>query len=102
MGSRGIAGGREIKGAPAEHRGAKAMTETRTFLQGATPAIAVAIPLTAIAAVLFSDEDSDERQPCDGCGDLFAPDALGLETRLCPNCRTDAGFDCIQEDDGEL
>jgi len=80
------------------------MTETRTFLQGATIAIAVAIPLAAISAVLLQDDDSDERAPCDGCGEMFSPDDLTpgeLDTRWCSGCRSDAGFDCIQEDDGD-
>jgi len=66
------------------------MTETRTFLQGATLAIAVAIPLAAIGAVLFSDDDERderERMPCPGCGEH--------------GCALDSGLE-LQEDDGDL
>ncbi len=65
------------------------MTETRTFLQGATLAIAVAIPLAAIGAVLFSDDECDERErmPCPGCGEH--------------GCALDAGSD-LQENEGDL
>lgn len=82
------------------------MAETRTFLQGATLAIAVAIPIVAVSSVLLCDDnDSDDRVPCDGCGELHAPDELALgpfDTRWCEGCDAGAGaHDCVQEDDGE-
>ena len=91
------------------------MTETGTFLERrAALAALVAIPIAAISAVLFSADDwddSDERLPCDGCGELCAPDALTrgeLGTRWCSGCVEDSGlpaalpYDLISEDDGDL
>lgn len=65
---------------------------------------ALAIPITAVAAVLAND-DSDELIPCDGCGEACEREALTpgpLDTLWCAACGAAAGapFDCVQEDDG--
>jgi hypothetical protein len=83
--------------------------ETGKFFQRAALAGVVAIPIAAVAAVVVPD-GSDDRVPCDGCGELFAPDALApgeSDTRWCRECVSDAGEilrgdPMIQEDDGEL
>lgn len=84
---------------------------TVTQLQRAALAGALAIPITAVTAVLASD-DSDELIPCDGCGEACERDALTpgpLDTLWCSGCVTaaerfdyaGARFDCVEEDDGE-
>lgn len=83
------------------------MTETGKFLQRAALASLVAIPIAASGAVILSNDD---REPCDGCGLIYAPEDLlrGEDnTRWCAGCVDAAanilGIDPIViEEDGEL